>query len=83
MIQESFMSIQSFFSAHPLVVAILVLWSLAWKGLALWKSAQLSHKTWFVVMLIANTMGLLEIIYIFFIAKKYEVVTEIQSNETQ
>ena len=47
-----------------LIVTILI-WSLAWKGLALWKSARLQSKAWFIVLLIVNTMGILEILYIF------------------
>lgn len=58
---------------HPVFIAIAIVWSLAWKGLALWKSAGLRHKYWFVALLIVNTLGLLEIIYIFFIARKYKV----------
>jgi len=52
---------------------LLVLWSTIWKGLALWKSARLSHRNWFIALLIINTFGILEIIYIYFIAKKYTV----------
>lgn len=55
------------------LLVLLILWSLPWKGIALWKSAQLSHKKWFVALLIVNTFGLLEIYYIYFVAKKYSV----------
>jgi hypothetical protein len=47
----------------------LLIWSLAWKGLALWRAARRGETTWFVVLLIVNTLGLLEIIYYFLIAK--------------
>jgi methionyl-tRNA synthetase len=49
---------------------ILYIWSLIWKGLALWKAADLKQKNWFVAMLILNTIGILEIAYLFFFAKK-------------
>ena len=52
-----------------LLILVLVVWSLVWKGLALWKAARLSDKRWFVVLLILNTAGILEIIYIYLIAK--------------
>ncbi len=52
-------------------LAILIIWSLVWKGIALWKAARNSHKAWFVVMLIVNTAGILEIIYIFGFSKKH------------
>lgn len=61
--------------AAPIVLAILLVWSMIWKGIALWKSARLSQKWWFVILLIVNTFGILEIIYIFLIAKKYKVET--------
>jgi len=49
---------------------LMVVWSLAWKGIALWKSARLGHKWWFLAFLLINTLGLLEIIYIFFVSNK-------------
>lgn len=59
--------------ATPIVFALLLAWSLVWKGMALWKSARLSHKGWFIALLIINTVGILEIIYIYFVARKYSV----------
>lgn len=52
-----------------IVYAILIVWSLAWKGLALYNSAQNQEKKWFVAILIANTVGILEIAYLFGFAK--------------
>ena len=52
---------------------LLVVWSMVWKGLALWKSASLRQKWWFVILLVVNTMGILEIIYYFFVSKNYKV----------
>jgi len=50
----------------------LMIWSLAWKGVALWKAAKNGHKKWFIAMFIINTVGILEIVYIFFFATKKE-----------
>ena len=55
--------------------ALLTLWSIPWKGMALWKAARLSHKKWFVILLVVNTIAILDIIYIYFVAKKYSVET--------
>ncbi|MBI2551481.1 hypothetical protein HYV73_04045 [Candidatus Uhrbacteria bacterium] len=44
-------------------------WSIFWKGLALWHSAKRKEPYWFIAMLIINTAGILEIIYLFGIAK--------------
>ena len=49
-------------------LVILLVWSLVWKGLALWRAAKRGDKIWFVVLLIVNTVGILEIIYLFFVA---------------
>jgi len=48
---------------------ILVIWSLIWKGLALWRAAKRNDTAWYVILLILNTAGILEIIYYFLIAK--------------
>jgi hypothetical protein len=48
---------------------LLVVWSLFWKGLALWHSGRRGQPWWFVVMLVVNTVGILEIIYLFVILK--------------
>ncbi|MFA7372322.1 MAG: DUF5652 family protein [bacterium] len=45
-------------------MTILLIWSAVWKGLALWHSARRGQTVWYVVMLILNTAGLLEIIYL-------------------
>jgi hypothetical protein len=42
-----------------------LLWSLPWKGVALWKAARNHEKGWFVALLILQTVGILEILYIF------------------
>ena len=62
------------FSGANVWLLLAVLWSIPWKGVALWKSARLGQKWWFVVFLIVNTFAILEIIYIFFIARKFKVV---------
>ena len=48
---------------------LIVLWSLFWKGFALWYAAKRGEQWWFIAMLLINTAGILEIVYIFFIAK--------------
>jgi hypothetical protein len=54
------------------VLLLLMVWILPWKGYALWKAVQLSHKWWFIILLIVNTLAILEIIYIFFIVPKHK-----------
>jgi len=57
--------------SYYILFVILLLWTIPWKGVALWRSARNGQKVWFIVMLILNTAAVLEIIYIFFFSKKY------------
>lgn len=50
----------------------LAAWSLFWKGLALWRAARLNQPGWFVGLLVINTLGILEIIYLLVITKKLD-----------
>jgi len=58
---------------HPLLFFLILIWTIVWKGFGLWKSAGLRQKYWFVAILLLNTFGILEIIYIYFVARKYKV----------
>lgn len=49
--------------SNPLIILLLI-WSLVWKGFALWRAAKNGHKVWYVVMLLVNTIGLIEIVYL-------------------
>ena len=56
----------------PVLMILFLLWSVPLKGVALWKSARLGHKAWFVILLLVQTLGILDLIYIFAVAKKQE-----------
>jgi hypothetical protein len=58
----------------------LLLWSLIWKGWALWLAARRGEMIWFVVLLTVNTLGLLEIFYIFAIAKQQDKKLEVKTS---
>ena len=49
---------------------ILLVWTIIWEGIALWKSGRNNQIVWFVVMFILNTAGILPIIYLLFFQKK-------------
>lgn len=51
------------------MIALLVIWSLVWKGMALWKAARAGSKPWFVALLIVNTAGILDILYLYVFSK--------------
>ena len=52
------------------ILLMLSLWSVIWKGLALWRASKLRQKKWFVVLLVVNTVGILEILYLSVFSKK-------------
>lgn len=54
---------------NPWAFGLLIAWSLVWKGLALWRAARRGEKAWYLVLLVLNTLGILEIIYYFLVAK--------------
>lgn len=52
-----------------LFFSLILLWTIFWKGFALWNAGKREARLWFVFLLILNTFGILEIIYIFFVLK--------------
>ena len=69
-------NIMGYWPFNPLYFVPILLWSLAWKGIALWKAAKHEQKAWFVALLIVNTVGLLEIAYILFFQKTPVIVAK-------
>ena len=53
----------------PFFIIPLVVWSAFWTGLALWHAAKRDEKGWFIAFLFIHTAGILEIIYLLFVAK--------------
>ena len=64
---------EQFFIANSWILVLIAVWTLPWKGVALWKSARLRNKRWFIVLLIINTVGILEILYIFVFSKRKSI----------
>jgi len=60
------------------LLIILILWSLPWKAMALWRSAKRDQKIWFVIFVLFNTVGILEIIYLLFFSAKTGVSEELE-----
>ena len=52
------------------LLIIVITWTLVWKGLALWRAARSGAKIWFIVLLLVNTLGILDILYYFYIHSK-------------
>ena len=57
----------------------LIIWSVVWKGVALWRAAHGNQKNWFIVLMLpVNTAGILELVYLFKFAKKPLTLDEIR-----
>ncbi len=54
---------EQLFARSPWIFAVLV-WTMPWKGLALWKAAKRGHQRWFIILLLVNTLAILDILYI-------------------
>jgi len=52
------------------VIPLIILWTLPWKGVALWRAGGNKQLVWFICIFIFNTLAILEIIYIFGFSKK-------------
>lgn len=61
---------EQYFAQNAWWIIPMALWTIPWKAVALWKSARNGSKPWFIVLMLVNTVGLLEIIYIFGFSKK-------------
>lgn len=61
------------------LLIVLSIWSIAWKGLALWRSAQNKQLYWFIAMLVINLFGILEIVYLFKYSKDKMTISELTS----
>ena len=54
----------------------LIIWSVIWKGIALWRAARLKQTGWYIALLVINTVGIFEIIYLIATNKKYKEIND-------
>jgi len=47
------------------LLIVILIWSLFWKLIAMWKSARNRHLFWFIIIAFFNTIGILPILYIY------------------
>jgi hypothetical protein len=59
-----------------IILSLIFLWTIPWKGVALWRAAKANHKGWFVAIFLINTLAILEILYIFFFSKRKKTEEE-------
>jgi hypothetical protein len=53
-----------------LALVLATIWTIPWKGFALWKSARRGESIWFIILLLINTLAILEILYIFVFSER-------------
>jgi hypothetical protein len=51
------------------ILILIMIWSSVWKLFALWTAARKNSLPWFVILALVNTVGILEILYIFVFSK--------------
>ncbi|MEI7539742.1 MAG: DUF5652 family protein [Candidatus Saccharibacteria bacterium] len=51
------------------IIIILALWTFFWKGLAMWHAARKKNGIWFVILMVFNTVGILDIYYLLCVEK--------------
>lgn len=56
--------------AFTYFILAVVIWTIPWKAVALWKAARNNQIGWFITLLIFNTLAILEILYLIFFQKK-------------
>jgi len=55
---------ENFILENMWIIWLIIAWTLPWKGVALWKASRNDQKGWFVALLIIQTLGVLEMIYL-------------------
>lgn len=53
-----------------LLFVLLIVWSSYWKGMALWRAGRRNELGWFITLFLINTLGILEILYLFVFSKR-------------
>jgi hypothetical protein len=56
-------------SLFGFIFILVIIWAVAIKGYALWHAAKRNEKWWFIALLLINTLGILELIYLITVAK--------------
>lgn len=59
-----------FMSIFIPLMLVIALWTIVLKGYSLWYAAHGEQKWWFIALLVINTVGILEIIYLIWFRPK-------------
>ena len=47
-----------------MLIAVIAIWDMIWKGFALWRASKNNDQNWFIAMIVINSVGILPIIYL-------------------
>ncbi len=53
------------------IFLVLIVWSLYWKAKALWRAARRGDKAWFIALILVQSLGILDILYLY-VFSQYE-----------
>ena len=65
-----------------IIAVLFMLIIIVLKGYALWNAAKRDEKWWFIILLVVNTLGILELVYLFFVVGKWHSVAGNASSGT-
>ncbi len=65
MVENYFSDLAAQIGINLWLLVIIIIWSAIWKMAALWKSARKNQIIWFIILAVVNTVGILEILYIY------------------
>lgn len=60
------------------VIILFIIWALPWKIVALWRAAKQSDKVWFIVLLLVNSLAILDILYIYVFSRRKSFLGKIK-----
>ena len=61
---------EQFILENQWIILALAIWTVPWKGWALWRAARREQKKWFIALFLINTAAILEILYLFVFSKE-------------
>ncbi len=70
-------------TAITIIMTLASIWALCWKGIALWKAGQKKQIYWFIALLVVNSLGILEILYIFIFSKMGKKTTKMEDKPSK
>lgn len=47
-----------------ILIILALIWAFSWKSVAMWKASRNNQPGWFIAILVINTLGLLEMMYL-------------------